>query len=241
MAVGFPKRQDPTFSSIREAIRDKTLGEVEQVIIWSRDVNPQPKEYMKVSGTMIVDSAIHEFDLARALLGPDDYPVSIYTVGSTLVLPEACAEANDVTRTNITMKTKLGRLVCFQSKSRFGPSAVACHHCSITEDLFRCLSLDARRAVAGHDQRVEVHCERGDLKAVRAPFQGLVTTRSVLTTQPSAGEPPRPRQLPRHLDCCLRRGHPADVDDDGRALHGRHAQSDARARRRLRRRPRSSP
>lgn len=116
MSVGFVKRHDGTFSSIRQAIQKKMLGEVEQVIIWSRDVTPQPKEYMKVSGTMIVDSAIHEFDLARSLLGPDDYPVSIYTVGSTLVLPEACAEAEDVTRTNITMKTKLGRLVCFQSK-----------------------------------------------------------------------------------------------------------------------------
>lgn len=76
------------------------------------------------------------------MLGPDDQLESVSVVGSTLVLPEACAEAKDTTRIVLTIKSKLGRIVIING---------------------------ARRCVAGHDQRLEAHCSLGDMRAVSSP------------------------------------------------------------------------
>ena len=45
------------------------VGEVEQVVISSRDPGPPPLSYVKVSGGMFRDMTIHDFDMARFQLG----------------------------------------------------------------------------------------------------------------------------------------------------------------------------
>jgi hypothetical protein len=110
-------------------------GAVEQVIITSRDPSLPPVAYLKVSGGQFRDMTIHDFDMARWLLGEE--PVEIFAYGSCLVDP-AVAKVNDTDSVKILMKTASGKL---------------CHINS------------SRRAAYGYDQRIEVHGAKGRLLA----------------------------------------------------------------------------
>lgn len=67
--VGFNRRFDPSFAAAKKALNDGVLGEVEQVTIISRDPAAPPKEYIAVSGGIFKDMTIHDFDMARFMLG----------------------------------------------------------------------------------------------------------------------------------------------------------------------------
>ncbi|KAI5476176.1 myo-inositol 2-dehydrogenase [Pseudohyphozyma bogoriensis] len=138
MAVGFPKRHDPSFLALKAQIDSGAYGPLEHLIIHARDTEPSPVSYMKTSGGQITDTCVHDFDLARLIMGPDDTPASVFVHGSTKWRPDICAEANDTTRVTITLKTIKGTLL----------SILSARHCS-----------------AGNDQRVEAHCALGDLLA----------------------------------------------------------------------------
>lgn len=135
MFVGFNRRFDPSFSSLHSRITNGEIGRVEQVIITSRDPGPPPISYIKVSGGQFRDMTIHDFDMARWLLGEE--PVELFAYGSCLVDP-AIGKAGDTDSAMILMKTASGRL------------------CHIN---------NSRRASYGYDQRIEVHGEKGRLIA----------------------------------------------------------------------------
>lgn len=135
MLVGFNRRFDPNFSALHARIRQGDIGAVEQVIITSRDPGLPPLAYLKVSGGQCRDMTIHDFDLARWLLGEE--PVEVFAYGSCLVDP-AVQAVGDTDSLMILMKTASGRL------------------CHIN---------NSRRATYGYDQRVEVHGSHGRLIA----------------------------------------------------------------------------
>ncbi len=135
MLVGFNRRFDPNFAALRQRIRDGAIGAVEQVIISSRDPGLPPIAYLKVSGGQCRDMTIHDFDMARWLLGEE--PVEVYAMGSVLVDP-AVAKVPDTDSLMIVMKTASGKL------------------CHIN---------NSRRATYGYDQRIEVHGAKGRLMA----------------------------------------------------------------------------
>ena len=135
MFVGFNRRFDPSFSALHARITKGEIGGVEQVIISSRDPGLPPIAYLKVSGGQFRDMTIHDFDLARWLLGEE--PVELFAYGSCLVDPEV-GKIGDTDSAMILLKTASGRLAHINN---------------------------SRRASYGYDQRLEVHGSKGRLLA----------------------------------------------------------------------------
>ena len=156
MLVGFNRRFDPNFASLKVRIGNGEIGAVEQVIITSRDPGIPPLDYLKVSGGQFRDMTIHDFDMARWLLGEE--PETLYATASCLVDP-AVASAGDVDSCMVVMRTKSGRL------------------CHIN---------NSRRAAYGYDQRIEVHGALGRLMAgnVQPTTVELANATSVSTDKP---------------------------------------------------------
>jgi myo-inositol 2-dehydrogenase/D-chiro-inositol 1-dehydrogenase len=135
LMVGFNRRFDHHFRALKQAIEDGRVGAVELVSITSRDPGPPPADYIKVSGGLYRDMMIHDFDLARWLLGEE--PSEVLAAGSCLVNQEIGA-LGDVDTALVIMKTRSGKL------------------CQIS-----C----SRRATYGYDQRVEVLGSNGMVRA----------------------------------------------------------------------------
>src|SRR5438309_1704308 len=87
LQVGFMRRYDPAYS---EAHRRIEAGEIGTPIIFKaigRDREPPPLSFYKSgSGTLFLDSTIHEFDLARWLMR--DEVVEVHAFGGMLANPE---------------------------------------------------------------------------------------------------------------------------------------------------------
>lgn len=125
--LGFNRRFDPGH---RGACRSKDAGEIgdlHQVIITSRDPALPPVDYLKAAGGLFRDMTIHDFDLARFMLGED--PTEVYAIADALIDPELGAELNEVDTAMIIMKTASGK---------------------------QCHINNSRTAVYGYDQRVEL-------------------------------------------------------------------------------------
>lgn len=133
--TAFNRRFDPNFALVQSRIAAGEIGDVEIVTILSRDPNPPPISYIKSSGGIFRDMMIHDFDMARFLLGED--PVQVFAVGSALVDP-AIGAAGDVDTAAVTLTTADGKI------------------CQIS---------NSRRATYGYDQRIEVHGSLGMLRA----------------------------------------------------------------------------
>ncbi|RQM25595.1 hypothetical protein B5M09_001371 [Aphanomyces astaci] len=92
LMVGFNRRFDANFKRVRRAVVDGEVGAVSMIRITSRDPSPPPVSYIKVSGGMFCDMTIHDFDMARFLVGSE--------IDQVFVLGRACdaaiAAAGDV-------------------------------------------------------------------------------------------------------------------------------------------------
>lgn len=135
LAIGFNRRFDPNFLSLHRALRAGHIGKLELVSITSHDPGPPPIEYVKRSGGLFRDFAIHDLDMARWLL--DEEPVEVFAAGSCLVDP-AIGQAGDIDTAITVLKTGSGVL------------------CQIS---------NSRRATYGYDQRIEVLGSGGMLRA----------------------------------------------------------------------------
>ncbi len=135
MLVGFNRRFDPSFAGLKSRIAAGAIGDVEQVIISSRDPGLPPVAYLKVSGGQLRDMTIHDFDMARWLLGEE--PADVFAFGSALVDPEV-SKIGDTDSLMILLRTSSGRLAHINN---------------------------SRRASYGYDQRIEVHGAKGRLIA----------------------------------------------------------------------------
>ncbi|PPB79495.1 myo-inositol 2-dehydrogenase [Albidovulum inexpectatum] len=133
--TGFNRRFDPNFASLRNRIAKGAIGAIELVQITSRDPAPPPLSYIARSGGLFRDMMIHDFDMARFLMGEEF--VRLHAVGAALVDP-AIGEAGDVDTAAVILTTASGRI------------------CQIS---------NSRRAAYGYDQRIEVHGESGMLRA----------------------------------------------------------------------------
>lgn len=129
--IGFNRRYDPTHRRVRDLAAGGAVGAIHQVIITSRDPEPPPAAYLRVSGGLFRDMMIHDFDLARFVLGEE--PTSITAIGGALADP-AIGALGDVDTAMVMMTTESG---------------AQCHvNCS-------------RQAAYGYDQRLEVHGSGG--------------------------------------------------------------------------------
>ena len=135
MQVGFNRRFDPDFRELKGRMDAGAIGNLEQVIISSRDPGLPPRAYLEVSGGQFRDMTIHDFDMARWLLGEE--PEELFAYGSALVDPTLAA-IGDVDSVMVQMRTRSGRLAHINN---------------------------SRRASYGYDQRIEVHGSKGRLLA----------------------------------------------------------------------------
>lgn len=87
LQVGFMRRYDPAYA---EAYKRIEAGEIGTPVIFrsiGRDRQPPPLSFYKSgSGTLFLDSTIHEFDLARWLM--KDEVTEVHAFGGTLACPE---------------------------------------------------------------------------------------------------------------------------------------------------------
>ncbi|MFK4440623.1 myo-inositol 2-dehydrogenase/D-chiro-inositol 1-dehydrogenase [Caballeronia udeis] len=131
--LAFNRRFDPSSIELRRAIDAGDIGDVRQVIISSRDPGLPPLDYLKHSGGIFKDMTIHDFDMARWLLGEE--PVSVMAVASRVV-ESTLSELDDFDTLMVIMQTESGK---------------QCH--------INC----CREAVYGYDQRFEIFGSRGML------------------------------------------------------------------------------
>jgi len=89
LQVGFNRRFDANHSRVRQAVEQDEIGEPHLLHIISRDPAPPPIEYVRVSGGIFLDMTIHDFDMARFLIGSE--VEEIYAVGGVMVDP-ACPD-----------------------------------------------------------------------------------------------------------------------------------------------------
>jgi len=133
--IGFNRRFDPQFRRVKTEVLEGRIGKPESLLIISRDPSPPPVEYVRVSGGMFRDMTIHDFDMARFIMGEE--PVSIYAQGSNLVDP-AIGEAGDIDTAFIVLKYRSGAMATI---------------------------VNSRRSAYGYDQRIELHGANGLLSA----------------------------------------------------------------------------
>lgn len=101
--MGFQRRFDPSFRKVHDLVEAGEIGPLEQVTIVSRDPAPPPREYIAVSGGIFKDMTIHDFDMARFLLGDI---VSVSAVGQSL--DPSLADTGDFDGALITLTNAAG-------------------------------------------------------------------------------------------------------------------------------------
>jgi myo-inositol 2-dehydrogenase/D-chiro-inositol 1-dehydrogenase len=112
--IGFNRRFDPSFRAVRQRVQAGEIGRLEQVIITSRDPSPPPATYVATSGGLFRDMTIHDFDMARYLVGDI---AEVHAVGAVLIDP-AIAEAGDVDSAMVTLRSRSGALVHINNSRR---------------------------------------------------------------------------------------------------------------------------
>jgi len=131
--VGFNRRFDPDFSSLKLSIVSGDIGDLHMIKIISRDPYPPPISYVEKSGGMFLDMTIHDFDMVKYLSGVEIS--EIYAKGDCFIDPEI-KKANDIDTAIINMTLKNGILATINN---------------------------SRKAVYGYDQRIEVLGSKGTM------------------------------------------------------------------------------
>lgn len=75
----FNRRFDPSYSVVRDRVRNGEVGHVHVIKTVSRD-SPLPSiDYLKISGGIFHDCMVHDFDIITWILG--EYPVKVRIFG----------------------------------------------------------------------------------------------------------------------------------------------------------------
>lgn len=135
LQVGFNRRFDPSFAAVQQQVAERPQSPPHLVRITSRDPYPPPPEYVRVSGGIFMDMTIHDFDMARFLVGSE--PKRVLATGAVRVDP-AIGEAGDVDTAVVLIEHEDGTLTTIDN---------------------------SRKAIYGYDQRIEVFSADGLLWA----------------------------------------------------------------------------
>ena len=108
--IGFHRRFDPSHSALRQALDDGDVGDIELVCITNRGGNvdvPPLAYFKKTPDCMWKDMLIHDFDIARWLLGEE--VTGIYAAASCMV-DSRLADLGEVDTALVTLTTRNGAL-----------------------------------------------------------------------------------------------------------------------------------
>ncbi|MFJ7406967.1 MULTISPECIES: inositol 2-dehydrogenase [unclassified Lysinibacillus] len=133
LQVGFNRRFDTNFRTIRNQIANGVIGAAHTLRITSRDPQPPPIEYVKTSGGLFMDMMIHDFDMARYVMQSE--VVEVHAKGAVLI-DEKIGEVGDVDTAIVLLTFANGSIGTIEN---------------------------SRKAVYGYDQRLEVFGEKGAL------------------------------------------------------------------------------
>jgi myo-inositol 2-dehydrogenase/D-chiro-inositol 1-dehydrogenase len=131
LQIGFNRRFDANFARVRRAVAEGEIGEPQLLHIVSRDPGPPPLSYLKSSGGIFMDMTIHDFDMARFLIGAE--VEEVYTQAAVTVDP-AIGRAGDLDTAVVLLRFTGGVIGTIDN---------------------------CRQAVYGYDQRVEVLGKKG--------------------------------------------------------------------------------
>jgi myo-inositol 2-dehydrogenase/D-chiro-inositol 1-dehydrogenase len=126
LMVGFNRRFDPSHAAVHRMVADGTVGAPHIVRITSRDPSPPPLSYASSSGGIFLDMTVHDFDMARFVVGSE--VIAVHAAGAVRIDPRL-AELGDVDTAVVTLWHENGCLTVIDN---------------------------SRQAVYGYDQRVEV-------------------------------------------------------------------------------------
>jgi myo-inositol 2-dehydrogenase/D-chiro-inositol 1-dehydrogenase len=133
LQIGFNRRFDANFKAVRDLVAAGKIGTPHIVRITSRDPAPPPIDYVKVSGGIFLDMSIHDFDMARYLVGSE--VEEIYAAGGVMIDPPI-GQAGDIDTAVMTLRFANGAIGAIDN---------------------------SRQAVYGYDQRVEVFGSEGGI------------------------------------------------------------------------------
>lgn len=131
LMIGFNRRFDPDFMQARKSISEGKIGNPQIVKITNRDPALPNIEFVKTSGGMFMDFTIHDFDMARYLMGKE--VVEVYAKG-LVFFDKAIAEVGDIDTALTTLTFEDGTYAVLDN---------------------------SRKAVFGYDQRLEVFGDKG--------------------------------------------------------------------------------
>lgn len=134
LQVGFNRRFDANFSKVQTQVVAGSVGVPHILKITSRDPSPAPIEYLKSSGGLFMDMSIHDFDMARFVVGSE--VVEVFAKGAVLV-DEKIGEIGDIDTAIVTLRFENGCLAVIDN---------------------------SRKAIYGYDQRLEVFGSNGMVK-----------------------------------------------------------------------------
>lgn len=115
--LAFNRRFDPNFALLQQRLAAGDVGQLETLHIISHDPAPPPAHYIPTSGGLFKDMVIHDFDMARWMLGED--VTQVFATASVLVDP-AIGEAGDVDTAKTILRTASGKLCVISSSRRSG-------------------------------------------------------------------------------------------------------------------------
>ena len=132
--VGFNRRFDANAERVRGALLAGEIGDPYTLHIISRDPAPPSLDYLRRSGGIFYDMMIHDFDMARFLLGSE--VELVYTAAGVRVDPRI-GEIGDLDTALVTL--------------RFANGAIG-------------MIDNCRQAVYGYDQRLELFGSKGSIR-----------------------------------------------------------------------------
>jgi len=133
--LAFNRRFDPNFAALQARLSNGAAGDLETLHIISHDPAPPPADYVATSGGLFKDMVIHDFDMARWLLGEE--PAQVFASASVLFDP-AIGAAGDADTAKTILRTPSGKL---------------------------CVISSSRRSGYGYDQRIEAFGSKGLIRA----------------------------------------------------------------------------
>lgn len=134
MMVAFNRRFDPDFEKVQQAVAQGQIGKPLSLHLISRDPGPPPVAYLKESGGLFRDMTIHDFDMARYIMGSK--VIEVFATGDCLIDPEI-GKVGDIDTAMVLLRFENGAKAVIEG---------------------------SRKTVYGYDQRLEIFGTKGILR-----------------------------------------------------------------------------